>query len=191
MIRRTPGSSEDGTCPGFTNTILSSSSSSRFVLLAFLLLLLSTHQIFMANQATITHCQGVVDIMEVLNQPQTTTNSSSSAVTEEEQERTTKAAISQEVLDLKKEIQELKLKLSQSSPAKDETATTKTTVSINQGAENKPKSNYNILEEPWVKVRSDKFDSFYLPGQSGGRLKAPADKEGPVLDFVVAGWPKV
>jgi hypothetical protein len=45
----------------------------------------------------------------------------------------------------------------------------------------------------WMKSRAEYFDSFYeIPFNAGEeeKLHAPADKKGPILDFVVAGFPK-
>ena len=49
---------------------------------------------------------------------------------------------------------------------------------------------YNLLEDPWTTERFDKFESFYEVNKTGDKLKVNADEEGPVLDFLISGWPK-
>jgi hypothetical protein len=52
---------------------------------------------------------------------------------------------------------------------------------------------YNRLKDPWImEERKNLVETFYSAQKKKGRqlLLQPADDRGPVLDFLVAGWPK-
>eukprot|EP00977_Amphora_coffeiformis_P022824 scaffold11639_cov172-Amphora_coffeaeformis.AAC.1 len=58
-----------------------------------------------------------------------------------------------------------------------------------QHRSNKKKN--NILHDPWIHIRRNRYLTWFVDEENGGgKLKENADSEGPILDFVVAGWPK-
>ena len=83
--------------------------------------------------------------------------------------------------------------ISRNATSNDKTSKPPTTRQANNVQSQLQKTKYNLLEDPWVEDRQKLLESFYAEERDEeGRqaLRSPADDRGPVLDFLVVGWPK-